>query len=253
MDQAGAESTLAHENFPDYETIGLRVKARRLALGWSTHTLAEKAGIARYTVIRIEEGRPCKTDTLTKLRKALHLFSDQLTRPLPPSDKYAVHRASETSWTVAKSKDLYQKQLARDDPSHVNDEGERQRLGGLGFQPFFTAKLDSELAGGMISPGIMELHQQSWVDAHYGEEFVYCLRGRVRISVDGDDCELGPGDSMVFDAGRPHQYFPVAFDEDGRPPQILVVVAMREKDKQQMLQRKWDAQESSRAEPGLKK
>ena len=236
----------------DYESIGKRVKARRTALGISTQHLANKAGLARYTVIRLEEGKPCKQDTLTKVRLALHMFTDQLVKPFPESSKFAVHRASETRWTVSKSKTQYQKQLIEDDPSHVNDERERHRLGSMGFQPFFTAILDSELEGGLTNQGIMEFHRESWVDSHYGEEFVYCLRGRVMIRVDGDECELGPGDSMTFAADQPHQYFPIEFDEHNRAPQILVVMATRESDKKLIRSKRWTAQETTSESPGIK-
>lgn len=237
---------------PDYFAIGRRLRARRKALGWSTETLAKHAGIARYTVIRIEDGKPCKPETLAKVRIALHMFSDQLTRPLPESRKFSVHRAADTKWTVSKSKAEYQRQLIEDDPAHVNDEAERHRLGSLGFQPFFTAVLESELSGGMTGQAIMEFHRQSWVDTHYGEEFVYCLRGKVKLSVDGDECVLDTGDAMTFDADQPHQYFPVAFDEKGRAPQILVVVALRPRDRNLMGQRRWESQEVKAKDPGLK-
>jgi transcriptional regulator with XRE-family HTH domain len=243
---------MAKNHTLDFAAIGLRLKARRKSLGLSTQSLAQKAGLARYTVIRIEEGKPCKPATLTKIRLALHMFSDQLVRPLPASKKFAVHRLEETKWTVSKSKTQYQKQLIEDDPAHVNDEKERHRLGAIGFQPFFTAILDSELSGGMTGQAIMEFHRDSWVDSHYGEEFVYCLRGKVKISVDGDECELSPGDSMTFQADQPHQYFSVEFDELGRAPQVLIVVAMRPSDKKIIRQKRWVAQETKAASPGLK-
>jgi mannose-6-phosphate isomerase-like protein (cupin superfamily)/DNA-binding XRE family transcriptional regulator len=248
----GSYRDLMAQHNLDFKLIGQRVKARRTTLGISTQILAKKAGLARYTVIRLEEGKPCKPETLSKIRLALHLFSDQLVKPLPPSTKFALHRASETKWTVSKSKSQYQKQLIEDDPSHVNDEKERHRLGSVGFQPFFTAVLDSELQGGLTSHAIMEFHRESWVDAHYGEEFVYCLRGRVMIRVDGDECELGPGDSMTFAADQPHQYFPIEFDEQKRAPQILIVVAMRESDKKLIRSKRWTAQETKSESPGIK-
>ncbi len=227
----------------DYQSLGRRVKARRQKLHLSTQTLAQKAGIARYTVIRLEQGKPCRPETLTKIRLALHMFSDQLARPLPPSEKYSVHRATETKWSVSKAKSQYQKQLVEDDPIHVNDESERRRLGSVGFQPFFTAVLDSELVGGITSHALMEFYRDSWVDSHYGEEFAYCLRGKLKISVDGDECILGPGDSMTFDAELPHQYFPVETDEEGRAPQILIVVALRPSDQKLIRQKRWNGQE----------
>ena len=224
---------------PDFAEIGRRVRAQRRLLGWSTQELALKAGLARYTVIRIEEGKPCKPESLYKLRKALHMFRDQLMFPKPESDRFSVHRASRTQWSISRPKSAYQRQSIDEDPAHVNNEAERHRLGALGFQPFYTAVLESELVGGLLGQGLMEFHQPSWVDSHFGEEFVYCLRGRMKLIVDGDECELDTGDCMTFQGDLPHQYIPLQFDDQGRAPQILVVVALRPKDRQLLRTHSW--------------
>lgn len=224
---------------PDFAEIGRRVRAQRRLLGWSTQELALKAGLARYTVIRIEEGKPCKPESLFKLRKALHMFRDQLMFPKPESNRFSVHRSRRTQWSVSRSKSEYQRQAIDEDPSHVNDEAERHRLGALGFQPFYTAVLESELVGGLLGQALMEFHQPSWVDSHFGEEFVYCLRGRMKLIVGGDACELDAGDCMTFQGDLPHQYIPLQFDEQGRAPQILVVVALRPRDKQLLRTYNW--------------
>jgi quercetin dioxygenase-like cupin family protein len=41
---------------------------------------------------------------------------------------------------------------------------------------------------------------------HPGVELLYVLRGRVCVTHDGEDHELHEGDSMYFDASRPHGY-----------------------------------------------
>jgi transcriptional regulator with XRE-family HTH domain len=209
----------------DFTTIGQRIRLRRKALGLSTRELAERAGVARYTVVRLERGCACNLATLQKIRKPLRLFTDQMTRPLPKGTPFVVHRTAKTKWTISVSKLEYQRPLNDDDPIHVNDEAERKRLGDLGFQPFYTAILDSEIPGGMMMPAIMELHQPSWIDRHYGEELVYCLRGRVRITVDDEPCDLEPGDSMSFDASLPHRYELLGKQEEAA--QILCVVAIK--------------------------
>jgi mannose-6-phosphate isomerase-like protein (cupin superfamily) len=193
----------------------------------SLSELSELAGVARYTLIRIEQGRPCQPATLEKVRKALHLFTDQMTRPFPDGS-FAVHRTENTRWSVAHAKHSYQKQIDEDSRIHVNDPEERRRLGQLGFQPFFTAILDSEVTNGVSSQAIMEFYRPSWVDTHFGEEFVYCLRGSVTITVDGVPCVLREGDAMTFDATLPHQYAPTEDVELlNEPPQILIVVSRR--------------------------
>lgn len=74
----------------------------------------------------------------------------------------------------------------------------------------------------------MEFHKPSWVDRHFGEEFVYCLRGSLTITVDGVPCVLEEGDAMSFDATLPHQYVPTSeVGPESLPPQALIVVSRR--------------------------
>lgn len=212
----------------DFVTQGRRIRDRRLKFGLSLDRLAELAGVARYTLIRVEQGKPSTRKTLNKIRHALHLFPSQLVRPYEDGP-YAVHRFEDSRWGVAVPKSTYEKQV-EDGPnrSYVDDEAERMRLGQLGFQPFYTAVLDSELSGGVSSQAIMEFHRPSWVDRHFGEEFVYCLRGSLTITVDGSACVLRQGDGMTFDATLPHSYAPTHPLKPGESaPQILIVVSMR--------------------------
>ena len=211
----------------DFETIGRRIRDQRLKFKLSTAALAAQAGVARYTVIRFEAGKPATDRTLGKIRKALHLFPEQMTRPYDDGP-FAVHRAADTRWGVAQAKATYQKQLDQGSRIHVNDDAERGRLGQLGFQPFFTAVLDSELTGGVASHALMEFHRPSWTDRHFGEEFAYCLRGAVTITVDGASCVLEEGDAMSFDATHPHRYAPTKPLAQGDPaPLLLIVVSVR--------------------------
>ena len=41
---------------------------------------------------------------------------------------------------------------------------------------------------------------------HHGEELVYCLRGKVTFTVDGEHYTLGPGDSLHFKSKLAHFY-----------------------------------------------
>lgn len=41
---------------------------------------------------------------------------------------------------------------------------------------------------------------------HAGAEVLYVLRGTLTMNYDGEDHELGEGDSMYFDSSRPHNY-----------------------------------------------
>ncbi|RYG15090.1 XRE family transcriptional regulator, partial [bacterium] len=41
----------------DFVTVGARVQERRKKFGMSVQALADRAGVARYTIIRLEEGK----------------------------------------------------------------------------------------------------------------------------------------------------------------------------------------------------
>ncbi|NMC72850.1 MAG: cupin domain-containing protein, partial [Geobacteraceae bacterium] len=41
-------------------------------------------------------------------------------------------------------------------------------------------------------------------NSHAGQEFNYVLEGKLLILLDGHELELNPGDSLYFDASRPH-------------------------------------------------
>jgi mannose-6-phosphate isomerase-like protein (cupin superfamily) len=149
-------------------------------------------------------------------------------RPFGEVTDYVVHRTEEAHWVVSHSKSRYQKRTPEEDPIHVDDPTERRRLGHLGFQPFYTAILNSSLPSGLTEHAMMEIHQPSWVDSHYGEEFIYCLRGEVTITVNGHPCELKEGDAMCFEAKHPHQYQPThPLEKDDQPALILIVVTKK--------------------------
>ena len=57
-------------------------------------------------------------------------------------------------------------------------------------------------------------------NSHDGQEFDYIVEGRMEITIGNKVMELGPGDSIFFDASQPHCMRAL----DGRPVKFLVVV-----------------------------
>ena len=211
----------------EFKDIGRNIRERRRRFGLSARELAEKAGISRNTFVRLEAGHPCHLATIEKLRRALSMAADQVLRPADPAP-FRVHRSGDSRWSVAVPPSEYRRLREDEDPRHVNDPVERRRLGALGFQPAFTAVLDSELTGGVTSHAIIEVHGRGWVTNHYGEEFVYCLRGSVIVTVDEVPCRLEEGDALGFDATHPHRYEPAYEITPTTPiPLILAIVTMR--------------------------
>lgn len=56
--------------------LGVRLRQARLARNVSQAALAEEAGMARFTLQRIEEGQPTSTTNLVKLLRALDLLEE---------------------------------------------------------------------------------------------------------------------------------------------------------------------------------
>lgn len=211
----------------DFKRVGRRVRERRLRHGLTTAELAARAGVTRQTIVRLESGRPCKADTFHRIRSALRLFTDFLVREDPPFDFCVQHNPADAHWTVSRQKAGYQRHGIIADPVHEDDPNERFRLGKLGFQPFFTCLFGSELPSGIMNQGLMEIYRETWVDSHPGEEFVYCLRGRAKMTVRGEEFLLEEGGALTFNAVEPHLYAPAEpLGPDDPPVVILIVLAL---------------------------
>lgn len=66
--------------------LGRRVRAVRLGLNWSQQTLAQRAGLSRWTVTRMESGDPVSLPNFLAVVAALGRSADldQFLRPAPP-------------------------------------------------------------------------------------------------------------------------------------------------------------------------
>jgi mannose-6-phosphate isomerase-like protein (cupin superfamily) len=42
------------------------------------------------------------------------------------------------------------------------------------------------------------------INTHPGQEFDYCLEGRLLVSIGGREMEMGPGDCVYYDSNEPH-------------------------------------------------
>jgi quercetin dioxygenase-like cupin family protein len=68
--------------------------------------------------------------------------------------------------------------------------------------------------------GVVEKGKGALPHAHPGiEQVCYMIEGRARAEVDGEACELGPGDCCFFPPDMPH-VFTVVSDE---PVKVLVI------------------------------
>ncbi len=96
-----------------------------------------------------------------------------------------------------KSGEFYRviRRFDRDD-RHMEDRGPGYRL----------AVLRDKLPGGELNCAVIELHSEGRMQSHPGEELLYCLSGRVGITIGTLREELDEGDAILFYGTEAHRY-----------------------------------------------
>ena len=161
--------------------IGERVRARRIALGWTLDELAERSGVSRRMLVNVEQGvTNASIATLLRLSEAIGLGLPSL---VAPSDG--------------------------EPPVEVNRAGTRSPLwaGEHGGEAF--------LAAGVTAPEVIELWDWSLApgDAHASEphvagtrQLLTVIEGEVVLSVAGEIVVLHAGDGASFHGDVGHGY-----------------------------------------------
>jgi len=162
--------------------LGLRVRELRKARSWTLEQAASKAGLARSTLSKIENGQMSPTyDALKKLAIGLEISIPQLfTQPL---NNQINGRLTHTK--------------AGEGQSHVTVTYEHELLANnlskkqmLPYRAMVRARSMDEFEG--------------WV-RHDGEEFLYVLTGVIRLYTEFyEPIELRRGDSAYYDASMGH-------------------------------------------------
>lgn len=168
--------------------------------------------------------RPSQTDIgekLRRLRKGKELSLRQLASVVDMSPSYlsmierggAMPTVASLQRLAAALGSSVQSILASDDdPPELGDSprvrAKERRI--LKSVPSGTRLEDLSVAGSPLECLVFVLKPGAGSDGpveHVGDEFVYVLRGQVRITLDSIDVyELGPHDSMSFASSRPHQW-----------------------------------------------
>lgn len=177
-----AREGLAGEAQVEPLNLGARVRELRRARGWTLEEAAGRAGLARSTLSKIENGQMSPTyDALKKLAGGLAISVPQLFTP--PSAPQAAGRMT------------------------VTKQGEGQAQATVTYEHELLA---AQLTGKQMLPyratiRARELEEfDGWV-RHDGEEFLYVLTGVVRLYTEFyAPVELRRGDSAYYDAAMGH-------------------------------------------------
>jgi transcriptional regulator with XRE-family HTH domain len=179
---------------PLARTLGRRLREERRRSGLSLRALASRSGLSPTTVHQIEVGRGSPS------LATLHALATTLGVPLPSLLGPAAGPARGALGLAGS-----QRHVVR--ATH----GDIGRLAaGLPGQKLYGLVLTLK-AGAETGPEPM---------AHAGQEMVFGLSGRFVYEVAGEEHPMGPGDSLVLDARRPHR----ARNRGRRAARLLLVL-----------------------------
>jgi transcriptional regulator with XRE-family HTH domain len=159
--------------------VGRRLRGLRRGLGYSLRALAGESGLAVNTLSLIENGKVSPSvSTLQKVALTLGVPIAAFFETEPPNSDIVHMRADERR--------------------------------NVAFAHGFLEDLGAGMANRTIEPFLITLDPCTDTGAtpivHTGQEFVYCLEGRVDYVIDSQAYELEPGDSLLFEAHLPHRW-----------------------------------------------
>jgi transcriptional regulator with XRE-family HTH domain len=190
--------------------LGARLRAARERKGMTVRGLARYVGVSPSLVSQIERGRVMPSvGTLYTIANELGLVVDDLFR-----DKETAPRSK-----------------GRDRDESLNDAADavvrpaRRKIirlaGGVRWERL-TPRPDKEVEFLMVvyDAGAASCPEDSLI-RHGGKEYAYMISGRLGIKLGFEDFELGPGDSISFDAQVPHRLWTI-----GHEPAVALWVVL---------------------------
>ena len=162
--------------------LGERVRELRRSLGWTLEEAAKRAGLARSTLSKIENGQMSPTyDALKKLALGLAISVPQLFTPPSKAQVNGRMAVTKTGEGLAQATVTYEHELLAASLT-------RKQM--LPYRSTIRARDIAEFDG--------------WV-RHDGEEFLFVLTGVVRLFTEFyEPVDLRRGDSAYYDASMGH-------------------------------------------------
>ncbi len=199
------------------EILGHRVRRLRDQQGISVRELAERAGINKNSIVRLELGRGTQPMTILKVCSVLGVHVERLADPSESDMTLAVvHKKKDDRWFDAA--DMGSQPLL--DSKRPLTPAQRKQAVKQGAQVPVNL-LKCRLPGGRVLPSVLEIWEKSPERSHVGEEFAFVLSGTVIITVGDKRHRLKEGESITFWSAEPHSYAPA--DSKKVPATILSV------------------------------
>ena len=171
--------------------VGLRLRMLRERQGLSLRALAEQCGLSINAISQIERGEHSPTVS------SLHLLAKSLKVPIT-----AFFEDAREQMTVFVKHD----QRIRSQSDGFVMESLGIGLADQQLEPFLV----------VVEPGVQNATDPI---THSGEEFVYCVEGRIDYRVQNELYQLEVGDSLLFEAAQPH-----CFHNSGEKTATLILI-----------------------------
>jgi transcriptional regulator with XRE-family HTH domain len=191
--------------------LGLRLREGRERKGFTVRGLARYVGVSPSLVSQVERGRVMPSvGTLYAIANQLDLVVDDLFRDADAPRAERVKASGDAPDPVQRPHDRKTIRLA---------EGVRwERL---------TPRPDPEVEFLYVvyEVGAESCGKDSLI-RHGGKEYAYMIGGRLGLRIGFEEFELGPGDSITFDAQMPHRLWTIG----KKPAEAIWVVYNRHGD-----------------------
>jgi transcriptional regulator with XRE-family HTH domain len=214
----------ALSEWPTPVTLGNRLRRVRVQSGLSIRELAAKAKIDKGTLVKLEKGNTPTYRTLVRICDALGVSVVQLLKPEADLEEaapslVAVHQRSR-EWRAPRA----QVELDPDSKETVRYRPRELYETVAADEQVLLSWLACRLPGGKLNCWLLELRGPTEPTTHPGEEFVFCLRGRAKVTVAGRGYILDEGDAATFWCAELHGYEPAAELEPDDPSVLLLSV-----------------------------
>ncbi len=171
--------------------IGARLRRLRAERGWRLEDLAERTGLSKAYLSRLESGeRQPSLGALSSVARAYGVSFSSLFESEPEAGNRAIVRAADN--LVQRGRGLLYTNLS-------------SKSWTFNMQPLRV-----------VVPAERE---EDVVYQHEGEQWLYTLSGRLSLKFGDVECVLEPGDAAHFDAETPHRLRALG----GRDAEIILV------------------------------
>jgi transcriptional regulator with XRE-family HTH domain len=175
---------------PELVSLGERLRALRAAKGWTLDELAERSGLSKPFLSRLESG--------SRLPSIAAVLTLARVYGVPMGTLFDSHQEDESCLVI-----------------HAHNTIVR-RGNGIEYLPLSGAsRFNLQPMRALISP----LRPGAERYQHEGEEWLYVISGRLELQVGEREYELDTGDAAHFDSRQPHRLDAL----DGKAAEVILV------------------------------